>query len=1109
MAMEQYSRLRLEFDKVTGAMKFAGQEAVSLQKQVRLLRQELTLGSYTEDQFNKIQNALAETEFKLKQAQLRGKDLFEQIGTLGGPFGELSNRIDRAIKLFNAFNNITFDELKDKFRNLAALISGDVESISEEIESIPGLGGRPAGMRESVGNVGEAGQGLATGASTVSATASTAAAVAATQAFSNMNKVQMNVLVANAEILKSWNRLQAAIKSGAPIADVFAGVENLSDDVQQFKNWALANEQLLPKIVNLQEKYKDWIFTVQEGSILIGINDQALRKLTNAELGLLATTDALAVSTQGYIITQEEATIAEKKNTAAKALNNRLSNIFIGTLEILRKVTLAYSVAVDVGAKILSLGFTPALRAATIAVQALYAAIGAVVGFGLGMLLPAIKEWITGFAQMSAEAENLNTQISNISKVLEMDLKDTKRRGAEKIAEMKKNNATSEEIRQEELKNTRDYYNSVTRALDEARQKEKEAMGDFSSARKIASDRFKRDSEEFKNSPEILKAVRESYQSEMKRIKQAEKDFKGGGFFGLDEKAAEQMAKNVKEAGDLRLRLEQEQLDAASEINVKGNANIEATTKEHLQNRIKAIDAQIENEIYSETTRTQEIEKLYRERNQIVDYLDKDHKLKQSERDERSRQQSLKILNATIDDEVRTSEAKIKQLESEMVGVGQGTQEQFDLRRQIIAENLKKELDDARRDERTREENQRAARTKHYLALREIEKNELEARKDMTQTYRNAETENTNKFFNLERQLLMDEMAIQLKIYENNEQKKLALKEEYAKKLRDVDARQLEYQGDLMQRAADVEWQGMGKQERVGLNWLISKNNKVREINEEQYQYQIAAENYNYEAAKKRAAGNAAELQVIEAEHIKNINQLRANQIETNQQLNQMMVTTAIQFGQTMSQIGDVLLNNAQGRNKKQFESAKKIMKASIIIEKAGAIGQIWSNNAIANAKATAVFWKTFGQPWVTINTISAGLATAATIASAAKAIQEIDGKQFTPEPSSMGKNYEGGGLIGGNRHSQGGTMIEAEQGEAVMTRGAVTMFAPLLSTLNQMGGGTAFSRGAVGQAGFDAPDYKTANNMQSPQIVKTYVVENELTSSQQKQARLKNLSTL
>ena len=108
---------------------------------------------------------------------------------------------------------------------------------------------------------------------------------------------------------------------------------------------------------------------------------------------------------------------------------------------------------------------------------------------------------------------------------------------------------------------------------------------------------------------------------------------------------------------------------------------------------------------------------------------------------------------------------------------------------------------------------------------------------------------------------------------------------------------------------------------------------------------------------------------------------------------------------------------------------------------------------------------------------------------------------------NNMGKNYEEGGMINGPRHAQGGVMIEAEGGEAVMTRGAVTMFAPLLSAMNQMGGGTSFTRGAAGQAGYDAP--KVTETITQPQIVKTYVVSSELTTEAQKQARLKDLSTL
>lgn len=113
-----------------------------------------------------------------------------------------------------------------------------------------------------------------------------------------------------------------------------------------------------------------------------------------------------------------------------------------------------------------------------------------------------------------------------------------------------------------------------------------------------------------------------------------------------------------------------------------------------------------------------------------------------------------------------------------------------------------------------------------------------------------------------------------------------------------------------------------------------------------------------------------------------------------------------------------------------------------------------------------------------------------------------------TSPQANLGQNYERGGLIGGKRHAEGGTLIEAEKGEAIMTRGAVTMFGPLLSAMNQMGGGTSFIKSAM----TTSPDNAVVSNPASesaPIIVKSYVVSSDMTSSQEKNARLKNLSTL
>jgi hypothetical protein len=88
------------------------------------------------------------------------------------------------------------------------------------------------------------------------------------------------------------------------------------------------------------------------------------------------------------------------------------------------------------------------------------------------------------------------------------------------------------------------------------------------------------------------------------------------------------------------------------------------------------------------------------------------------------------------------------------------------------------------------------------------------------------------------------------------------------------------------------------------------------------------------------------------------------------------------EIGRAVSSVGK-LLQDVAGEN-------KNMAVAGVIIEKAGAIAQIISNTAIANAKAVAAFPITAGQPFVGINTASAGISIASTIAQASKAVSEI-----------------------------------------------------------------------------------------------------------------------
>jgi hypothetical protein len=115
---------------------------------------------------------------------------------------------------------------------------------------------------------------------------------------------------------------------------------------------------------------------------------------------------------------------------------------------------------------------------------------------------------------------------------------------------------------------------------------------------------------------------------------------------------------------------------------------------------------------------------------------------------------------------------------------------------------------------------------------------------------------------------------------------------------------------------------------------------------------------------------------------------------QAKQEINMAYLQLFEQFGNVLGQVA--------GKN-------KALAIAGIIISQAASIGQIIANTGIANAKAVAANPVGLGQPWVTINTISAGLSIASTIASAAKSIQQIN-----QASSQAGVTGGGGGSVSG-----------------------------------------------------------------------------------------------
>ena len=180
----------------------------------------------------------------------------------------------------------------------------------------------------------------------------------------------------------------------------------------------------------------------------------------------------------------------------------------------------------------------------------------------------------------------------------------------------------------------------------------------------------------------------------------------------------------------------------------------------------------------------------------------------------------------------------------------------------------------------------------------------------------------------------------------------------------------------------------------------------------------------------------------------------------------------------------------------------KEFSVVSVIASRAAAIAQIVSNTGAANAKAVAASPLTFGQPWVGINTVSAGLSIAATIKSAIDSIGQISaaaggGKFLTKGPTLL--------MVGDN---PGG--VERITVEPISGRGQTKVGPGLI----KMAGGGELITGApfetrsisntmVGEALFQ----KTIRAIQN--MPRVAVVVEQVTALQKQQADIKEAATV
>jgi hypothetical protein len=293
---------------------------------------------------------------------------------------------------------------------------------------------------------------------------------------------------------------------------------------------------------------------------------------------------------------------------------------------------------------------------------------------------------------------------------------------------------------------------------------------------------------------------------------------------------------------------------------------------------------------------------------------------------------------------------------------------------------------------------------------------------------------------------------------------------------------------------------------------------KKREILTEENRLEAEA----YEEAKTAAAGNAVELENIESAHTEFLQQQAEKRVQIESDAIEARKNILLSYADLVGQVGSIISGLA-GKN-------KGIAIAGIIIEQGAALAKVLIGRSAAIAAATAAAAPFLANPLTAVAAqatltktilqanLSAAVSAAGIVAGAAKGIAEINqantdeggGGQTSPSGGEQPRKLARGGMITGpGTGTSDSVPAMLSTGESVINAASTAMFAPLLSTINQMGGGARFADGGIASFSNINGSQTLSSLMGEQPIIKTYVVASDMTSQQMLDRNNKMRSTL
>ena len=129
------ANIKVNIDVDSGDVQIASDKVLTLQQQIKVLRQELQKTPEGTKEFNALVTKLNDTQDAFSRVNIKGKELFGTLGLIPGPIGEIAARTNSAIDAIKVLGSFKASDIKAQFVALGA----DIKDVAATIGRLTGI----------------------------------------------------------------------------------------------------------------------------------------------------------------------------------------------------------------------------------------------------------------------------------------------------------------------------------------------------------------------------------------------------------------------------------------------------------------------------------------------------------------------------------------------------------------------------------------------------------------------------------------------------------------------------------------------------------------------------------------------------------------------------------------------------------------------------------------------------------------------------------------------------------------------------------------------------------------------------------------------------------